>query len=120
MEKAVAKASYQSDVQDALTREVERLNEEIGDNRPKLSKSAPLTGNLAKLVERVQFLEDLQEQMQEDPELLRFVDSVIGQRVHASERRQARLSVGLGVASLIAGWLLSIVGTPLLAHGLPH
>ena len=55
----MAKASYQSDVQDALTREVERLNEEIGDNRPKLSKSAPLTGDLAKLVERVQFLEDL-------------------------------------------------------------
>ena len=68
---------------------MERLNEELGDNRPKLSKSAPLTGDLAKLFERVQFLEDLQEQMQEDPELLRFVDSVIGQRVHASERRQA-------------------------------
>lgn len=106
-------ASYQSDLRDALTREVDRLSEELGDRRPKpLAKSPPLAADLARLVERTEFLEDLRDHMQEDPELMRFVDSVIGQRVHASERQQTRLAIGLSVLSLVAGWLLSLVGTP--------
>jgi hypothetical protein len=112
-EDAMPQGAYYTDLQAALAREVELLNEELGDKRPKpLAKSAPLTGDLARLVERTEFLEDLREHMQEDPELLRFVDSVIGQRVHASERRQTRLAIALGVFSLLAGWLLSLVGTP--------
>jgi hypothetical protein len=113
----MATTTYQADLQAALQQEKERLDAELGDNRPKMGKSAPLTGNLAKLSDRIMFLQELQESMQEDPELLRFVDNVIGQQVQATERRQTRLTVILSVVSLVAGWLLSLIGTPAnIAH----
>src|SRR5579875_44996 len=66
---------------------------------------------------RIDRLEQVRDYIDEDHELAALIDSVIGQRVQQAERRQARLSVLLTVISLIAGWLLSLIGTPaMLAH----
>jgi hypothetical protein len=73
------------------------------------------------LDQRLSRLEQLRSWMGEDPELERLIDDTIGKRVRAAERRQQYLSVGFGVASLIAGWLLSAVSAPaVLFNLLPH
>jgi hypothetical protein len=56
---------------------------------------------------RIDRPEQLRRWMSEDPDLTRLVDSTIGRQVLASEARQCEFSAGVGVASLIAGWLLS-------------
>jgi len=61
---------------------------------------------------RIGRLEQLCDWIDEDEHLARFIDSVIGHQVRAAERRQARLSAGLNVLFMIAGWLLSLIGTP--------
>ena len=38
-----------------------------------------------------------------------MIDDVINRHVRTAERRQAFFSAGVGVASLIAGWLLSAI-----------
>jgi DNA-binding protein H-NS len=114
--------TYQSEIQKALTREVEQLNESLGNQRPKgLSKRAPLSEPIQKMVDQVEFLEELQWRVQENPEILRFVDSVVGNQVKLTEKRQSRLALVYAILSLIAGWLLSLLGTPEnIAHLFSH
>lgn len=74
---------------------------------------------------RLLFLMSLRTQMEKDPELLRFIDGMIAQRVKAAERRQRTYSiavtVAVSVASLIAGWLLSAISpVSALTHLLPR
>lgn len=73
--------------------------------------------------QRISRLQDLRDWIEEDPDLGRLIDSMIGARIHAAEereqklahiaqRRQRVLSIVGACVTLIAGWLLSLVGNP--------
>lgn len=70
---------------------------------------------------RIERLEQVRDWIDEDEHLAHLIDSVIGKQVRASERRQARFNVLLNVIFLLAGWLLSLAGTPAnLIQSLAH
>lgn len=69
------------------------------------------------LDERIGRLNNIREWLQQDDDLARLIDGIIGKQVRASERRQARLSVVLNVVFLLAGWGLSLISTPSSALG---
>jgi hypothetical protein len=66
----------------------------------------------ANLGEQIQRLNQIRSWVSEDPAFSNLVDNIIGKQVKASERRQQIYSVVFGVASLIAGWLLSAFTLP--------
>ncbi len=111
--------------------------------RPDYTPPSPEELARMKLEARLMFLDGLRAQLDADPELLRFVDNVIGSQVQAAEQRQQErlhtalkeqaeryevlerqqnksslvLTVASSIASLIAGWLLSAVSpVSTLAH----
>ncbi len=69
------------------------------------------------LDERVERLSLVSEWIKSDPEFTRLIDAAIGGQVRTAERRLARLSVALTLVSLIAGWLLSLAGSPAALFG---
>ncbi len=77
-----------------------------GSGRGKLLLSASDSPRLDVRIKRLQAMRDW---INVDPELGRFVDTAIGQQVKAAERRQRIFATGLGVVSLIVGWLLSAI-----------
>jgi hypothetical protein len=72
----------------------------------------------AKLENRMNFLVDLRQKLEDDPEMFNFVDSMIANQVKTAEKRQRTYSVvvttGFSVVSLVAGWLLSAVPLPFM------
>jgi hypothetical protein len=64
---------------------------------------------LTNLQTRVQRLNQVQSFFRDDPELMHLVDSAIAKRTQAASRRQTLIAVGVALASLVAGWLLSAV-----------
>ncbi len=68
---------------------------------------------------QIQRLQQLRTWVNEDPAFSQLVDNIIGKQVKSSERRQQIFSILLGVASLVAGWLLSAF-TPPITHLLGH
>jgi hypothetical protein len=74
--------------------------------------------SMAQLDERLTRLTQIRDWLRDD-RLQAMVDDVIGQQVRASERRQVRYSVMIGIASLVAGWLLSAV-SPISMAGILH
>jgi hypothetical protein len=63
------------------------------------------------------FLTSLQQHLESDPELLAFVDTMIGNQVKAAERRQRMVAGSLSLVSIVAGWLLGAISpVPALAH----
>lgn len=76
---------------------------------------------LTSLDQRINRLEQVRAWIGEDGEMARFLDTVIGQQVKSSERRQARLAVVLNIIFLIAGWALSYFLSPTnITNVLPH
>ncbi|MBA3826075.1 MAG: hypothetical protein H0X24_19520 [Ktedonobacterales bacterium] len=84
------------------------------------SVAAPLPSThttLANLDQRIVRLMQVRDWIQEDGDIARLIDTVIGKQVQSSERRQARLAVALNVIFLVAGWALSLVASPgLFSH----
>jgi hypothetical protein len=76
------------------------------------------TASLAQLDERLVRLTQIRDWLRDD-RLQGMVDDVIGQQVRASERRQVWYSVAIGIASLVAGWLLSAI-SPISIGGFLH
>jgi len=68
----------------------------------------PQQTSLDELDERIMRLQQLREWLKDD-NLRGMIDDVINRHVRTAERRQAFFSAGVGVASLIAGWLLSAI-----------
>jgi hypothetical protein len=66
---------------------------------------------------RVNRLQQFQGWIEEDPEIERFVDSVINKRVQAATRKQAFIAAIVAILSLVAGWLLNDINPLSL---LPH
>lgn len=66
----------------------------------------------ANLGVQIQRLNQIRSWVSEDPSFSYLVDNIIGKQVKASERRQQIYSVVFGVASLVAGWLLSAFTLP--------
>lgn len=62
---------------------------------------------LSSLAIQAKRLEALQMWLKTDPDLFRFIDGTIGQRVKAAEQRQRVFSFGLFLLSFFSGWLLS-------------
>lgn len=75
---------------------------------------------VAGLDQRVTRLIQVRDWISEDGDIARLIDSVIGRQIRASEQRQARFGVFLNAVFLIAGWALSLVGTPAALAGLLH
>lgn len=67
---------------------------------------------LVNLDQRIGRLIQVRDWIQEDGDIARLIDTVIGKQVQSSERRQARLSVALNVIFLLAGWVLSLIAAP--------
>jgi hypothetical protein len=80
--------------------------------------ATPSGASLEQLDERLARLTQIRDWLRDD-RLQSMVDDVIGQQVRASERRQVKYSVVIGIASLVAGWLLSAV-SPISLAGLLH
>lgn len=79
------------------------------------SAAAPLPtthATVANLDQRIGRLMQVRDWIQEDGDIARLIDTVIGKQVQSSERRQARLTVVLNVIFLLAGWALSLVASP--------
>jgi hypothetical protein len=82
---------------------------------PAPSAAAPLPKQqttVASLDQRITRLIQVRDWIQEDGDIARLIDTVIGRQVRSSERRQARFAIVLNVIFLLAGWLLSLVATP--------
>jgi hypothetical protein len=122
-------AQYQAAAQDAAPPESTRRRgvpapaPSYGVASPPPASAAPPTSQaagqiVAQLDERIGRLTQVRDWVADDAELAHLIDATIGQQVRASERRQARLSVVLTIVSLIAGWLISLLGSPatLFAH----
>lgn len=115
-------------VRAAITHEVNRLQRDLtaaegapapDDGRRRIPISAPTKGTsstgqdiVSAIDARIGRLEQVRDWIDEDDELAGLIDSVIARRIRESERRQARFNVALNAVFLIAGWLLSLVGTP--------
>lgn len=84
------------------------------------SAAPPPVSNLALLNERIARLSQVRDWLSSDPDLERLVDGVIGQQVRVSERRQVRLGLVFNIVFLLAGWGLSLIGTPAALGGLLH
>ncbi len=79
----------------------------------------PTAASLDELDERIHRLQTLREWLKDD-NLRGMIDDVINKHVQAAERRQVYFSAGIGVASLIAGWLLSAISPAGVLLGLLH
>lgn len=78
---------------------------------------SPEEGVTTALHRQKERLSALTEWLTEDPELRNLVDVAISRQVAAMERRQQIYGVTMAIASLIAGWLLSLFATTdALAH----
>lgn len=66
----------------------------------------PKQASLDELDTRIMRLQQLREWLKDD-NLRGMIDDVINKHVRTAERRQAFFSAGIGVASLVVGWLLS-------------
>jgi hypothetical protein len=66
---------------------------------------------LAHLDVQLDRLQQLREWLKDD-NLRLLIDSAIGERVQASERRQQRVTAFWSIGGILAGWLLSLVGSP--------
>jgi hypothetical protein len=71
---------------------------------------APEVG-LAQLDVQLDRLQQVREWLKDD-NLRRLIDAAIGEQVQTSERRQRRLTAVWSVAGILAGWLLSLLGSP--------
>jgi hypothetical protein len=92
---------------------------------PQGAPTATTQGMVETLDQRIDRLNNIRTWLQQDDDLARLIDGIIGKQVRASERRQARLSVVLNVVFLLAGWGLSLISTPsaasaTLGHILGH
>lgn len=66
-------------------------------------------GNLDQRIARLMQVRDW---IQEDGDIARLIDTVIGKQVRSSEQRQARLAIILNIVFLLAGWALSLIASP--------
>lgn len=67
---------------------------------------------VAGIDQRVARLMQVREWISEDGDIARLLDSVIGNQVRTSERRQVRINLAFNVLFLLAGWALSIFASP--------
>jgi hypothetical protein len=65
-------------------------------------------------------LERVRDWIDEDQELARLIDSVIGRQAKRAERRQHRMNLVYTRIFLVAGWFLSLVSTPTTLATLLH
>ena len=79
----------------------------------------PQQASLDELDLRIVRLQQLREWLKDD-NLRGMIDDVINKHVRTAERRQAFFSAGVGVASLIAGWLLSAISPAATLFNLIH
>jgi hypothetical protein len=119
-------------------RAAEEMEARVNDRAPEplsalLSVGQPTPDDPdAVLSRRIRRLAHLRDWIHDDPELRTLVDTSISSHVRAAEarleakaraqnRQQAILAVALTAVSLLAGWLLSLVGSPAtIANLLPH
>lgn len=81
----------------------------------------PTQGEIvAGLDQRVSRLMQVRDWIQQDGDIARLLDTVIGNQVRSSERRQARMNIILNVIFLVAGWALSVIATPSAITALFH
>jgi hypothetical protein len=120
-------------VRAAITNEIDRLQGDLmaaaasapapAEGRRRIPTSAPTKGAapgaspaardiVGAIDARIERLAQVRDWIDEDDELAGLIDSVIARRIRDSERRQARFNVALNAVFLLAGWLLSLVGTP--------
>jgi hypothetical protein len=90
---------------------VSRRRPALSGSSSDISTRAAVDANLSLQVQR---LNQLRSWVSEDPDFSHLVDNIIGKQVKASERRQQIYSVIFGVASLVAGWLLSAFSSPII------
>jgi hypothetical protein len=67
---------------------------------------------VAGLDQRLMRLMQVRDWIQQDGDIARLLDTVIGNQVRKSERRQARFNIILNVIFLVAGWALSVIASP--------
>lgn len=65
------------------------------------------------LDERLGRLERVRDWIEEDDDMAQFIDSILSKQYKALERRLARSNIVQNIVFLFAGWVLSLVGTPL-------
>jgi hypothetical protein len=94
-----------------VIRLVSRRRLALSGSSSDISTRAAVDANLSLQVQR---LNQLRSWVSEDPDFSHLVDNIIGKQVKASERRQQIYSVIFGVASLVAGWLLSAFSSPII------
>jgi hypothetical protein len=70
--------------------------------------------------QRVSRLMQIREWISEDSDIARLLDTVIGNQVRASERRQVRINIAFNVLFLLIGWALSIFASPQAMSALLH
>lgn len=67
---------------------------------------------VASIDQRVARLTQVREWISEDGDIARLLDTVIGNQVRTSERRQVRINLAFNVLFLLVGWALSIFASP--------
>jgi hypothetical protein len=108
-------ATMRNQIQDALaTQEAQPTS---GDRRLPSGSTAPSVVRPAEeiitaLDTRIARLEQVRDWIGEDQQFSSLIDDVIGKQVQAAMRRQRIFNTLLNVGFLMAGWLLSLVGSP--------
>jgi hypothetical protein len=115
---------------DTMLREIQRKLEAAGGAHLPLGADSTTRGGAptlptaatvaSELRDRMARLEEVRDLVNEYPELVSVIDSVIGNQIAAAQRRQRVWSIAATVASLIVGWLLSLIGTPQTLGRLLH
>jgi hypothetical protein len=80
---------------------------------PALPPAPVVTGALDQRIEDLEHIRDL---VRTTPELVAVIDAVIGNELRAVERRERAFGLLQATVSLVAGWLLSMIGEPALTH----
>jgi hypothetical protein len=68
------------------------------------------------LDQRIAELEHIRDLLRTMPEPVAMIEAMIDNEVRALDRREHRFGLLQGAVSLVAGWLLSVIGDPVLAH----
>jgi hypothetical protein len=94
-------------------REQAELDQIVKGTRGGSSSRLPAAPDVVReMASRIQQLQQIQTMIEQNPDIVRVIDTVIGKRIYAAERRQHALTIALSLFTLIAGWLLSLVRTP--------
>lgn len=98
------------------------MRSEIADEKKEsVTRGVAATGEIVvALDQRIDRLQLVRDWIGEDVALAQLIDTVIGQQIRASEKRQTRLNIVMSTLSLIVGWGLSAIAAPSLLTTIFH